>query len=137
VVWSVAYSPGGRLLASAGDDGTVKVWGPATGSVRTLKGHTISAYCVAFSRDGTRLLSAGGHRWQPRHAGEVIVWDAATGEERALLPGDSCGFFAAAFTPDGRRLACAAMDRTVKLCELAPLARGTAPGREPGQAPPR
>jgi WD40 repeat protein len=40
-VRSVAFSPDGRLLASGSDDGTVKLWEVATGSlVRTLEGHT-------------------------------------------------------------------------------------------------
>jgi WD40 repeat protein len=59
-VLSVAFSPDGRLLASGSwDDGTIKLWDVATGSlVRTLSGHTGAVNSVAFSPDG-RLLASG------------------------------------------------------------------------------
>ena len=54
----------------------------------------------------------------------MIAWDVATGEQLAFLAGDAYGFFAAAFAPDGRHFACAAMDRTVKLGDLGKPRQG-------------
>ena len=59
VVHGVAFSPDGRLIASASADQTVKFWETATGrEVRTLKGHTKVADRVAFSPDGRTLASS-------------------------------------------------------------------------------
>jgi WD40 repeat protein len=58
-VWEVAFSPDGRLLATASGDKTAQVWDPATGEhLRTLTGHDGPVLGVAFSPDGRLLATA-------------------------------------------------------------------------------
>src|SRR5581483_4053961 len=71
LVFSVAFSPDGKVLATGSFDGTVKLWDFAAGKeLHVLKGHTDQVYSVAFSPDGTMLASGSKDKtirlWNPK-----------------------------------------------------------------------
>jgi WD40 repeat protein len=86
LVRSVAWSRDGKLLASSGEDGGVQVWtAPFEGPPKTFPAHDRTVYGLAFSPDGTRLVTAAGD-YKTRKAGEVRIWDPVAGAEVFRLP---------------------------------------------------
>ncbi|MDQ0993336.1 TIR domain-containing protein [Streptomyces sp. V3I7] len=95
-LWTAAVHPLRPLLATAGDDRTVRLWDPRTGrETAVLSGHTGRVLAVAFSPDGS-LLASGGED------GTVRLWNVpadAPPALRATLVGMPDGW--AALSPSG------------------------------------
>ena len=115
--WAVhpraAIDPAGRLLATGGSDGRVRLWDATTGErIAEMAGHEGCASDVAFSPGGSALASGGAD-------GTVRLWDPRARSPLAVLKGHSGAVHRLAYGADGRLLASASQDQTVRLWDNA------------------
>ncbi|MFI1106065.1 NB-ARC domain-containing protein [Streptomyces melanogenes] len=108
-VHHAAIAPDASWLATAAEDGTVRIWDAVTGrETDCLTGHNDKVYRVAIAPDGTWLASAGRDR-------AVRIWDRATGRQSGFLSGDTGPVHEVVIAPDGTWLATASDDGTVRI----------------------
>ena len=82
--------------------------------VRELQGHSEGATSVAFSTDGSRIVSDS-------RDSSVRVWDAKTSEQLRDLQGHTSGVNLVAFSTDGGRIVSGSFDNSVRLLWDIPM----------------
>jgi WD40 repeat protein len=118
----LAFAPDGRTLAASYRDRTVRLWDLAAGRERLILPPRTDRFgdplplrtdirALAFSPDGHTLVTAGGCF--------VTLWDVNSGRVRAVIEAHTRPVNRVAFTADGRFLATASTDQTVKLWDVA------------------
>jgi WD40 repeat protein len=110
-VRSVVYSPDGKLLVTASDDGTCQVYHVATNSQVAQLRHPAGLASAVFNPAGTHVATGGAD-------GVARVWDLHAQSQPATLPHKG-PVTAVAFSPDGHRLATASNDGTARIWDWA------------------
>lgn len=110
---SICWDHGGQTLALGGWDNEVYLWRPfdpanASGASQLvqLSGHTAALHDIAWSPDGTRLVTTSGD-------GTARIWDVAEHRESAQLPAGEA--FVVDWSTDGRFIATGSRDGTARI----------------------
>ena len=117
-IHGLAMSPDDRYLASISADGTARVWELATLQTKLVVEHPQSSFrCAVFSPNGKRLAIGCANK-DPKIkelSGQAIqLWDILAGKLVVSLNGHKDDITCLAYSPDGKTLASASMDRDIK-----------------------
>jgi eukaryotic-like serine/threonine-protein kinase len=112
-IYPVAYSPDGDWIVSGSWDKTVRIWDARTGEFCADLPHPSVVFTLAFGPDSCRLVTGCD---EDEH---LRIWNLATRKVRDIIEGPGHRLIGVAVSPDGARLAVNAMDRNLRILDIA------------------
>ncbi|MDJ0737617.1 MAG: caspase family protein [Nostocaceae cyanobacterium] len=107
---AIAFSPDGKMIASASDDNTVKVWGVDGKLVNTFKGHKDRVTSIAFSGNGKFIASGSADKTVKIYNfdGKLIKTFSGHGDIVKSI----------SFSPNSQVIASTSSDKTIKIWDI-------------------
>jgi WD40 repeat protein len=129
---AVAYSPDGKLIASAGWDNNIQIYRADTPGLGNLEkkftGHAGGITCLAWSRDG-KYIASGSKDFTAR------VWDVATGRLFFMTTDHKQSITNVSFDPKSKFLMTSSLDGTIRMYDILEQANNVKPRFVPYSGP--
>jgi WD40 repeat protein len=111
-VFTVAFSPDGRFLASGTEDGKIQLWDLTAGKSSAINAHSKEVNAIVFSPDGTKLASSASDG--------VKIWNLQQGSLSHFknLANASLKVRSIAFSPNGQTIATGTAEGQIKLWQV-------------------
>lgn len=107
-VYSIAYSPDGKTIATCNLDGTIQWWDAQTGkNIKTFTGYINVWRAIKYSPDGKTIAIT--------ESNDVSLWNTTTGKHLKTLKGHESFIPGFTFSPDGHTIATGSTDGTARL----------------------
>ncbi|MDE0466664.1 MAG: WD40 repeat domain-containing protein [Candidatus Poribacteria bacterium] len=118
-IWTFAFSPDRKILASGSDDMTIRLWDAITGNeMLTLPTYTNTVFAVAFSPDGKILAGGSVYDHTQGRSDAIRLWEIPSGRILATFTGHTSTVRVLRFSPDGKTLASSGGDGSILLWDL-------------------
>ena len=118
-IWTFAFSPDRKILASGSEDTTIRLWDAINGNeILTLPTYTNQVFAVAFSPDGKILAGGSVYDSQLGRSDLIRLWEIPSGRILTTLAGHTSTVRILRFSPDGKTLASSSSDGTILLWDL-------------------